>query len=89
LFDFANTIIISIYSDDTCSFEEKRDGILQAAFLALKDLEATGVFGSRNDLRYVVLWVVDSDDRIMTQSAAALNSAQVFNAYAAAYANEA
>ena len=89
LFDRANALVRAIYADDSRTFQEKRLGMLTAAFQALSEQEGKGLFGPRTSDRYVVLWVVDSDEPLMAQSAASLNSVEVFHGYYSAYADEA
>jgi hypothetical protein len=86
LFEEVNRIIASIHDREGLSFDARRDGILQAAFEALVVLEERHVFGPRTDRRFVVLWIADSADPVMTRSARELNSDAVFLAYASEYA---
>jgi hypothetical protein len=83
LFDAANALLRSLYASR--DFESYRRRSLEAAFVALEDLEAQGVFGARNDSRFIVLWVVDSADSIMAASARKLNSRAVYEAFASEY----
>jgi hypothetical protein len=85
LFSSANEIVKAIHEDKSRNFSEKRTGMLNAAFLALKELDSDGLFGPRSSGRYIVLWVVDSDEPLMAVSAAALNSSEVFHAFCSAY----
>ena len=89
IFDRSNELVRAIHADNSRTFQEKRLGMLTAAFQALSEQENKRLFGPRTSDRYVVLWVVDSDEPLMPQSAAALNSAEVFHAYYLAYADEA
>ncbi len=90
LFDPANEIVKAIHADHSLNFDSKRDGMLQAAFHALKEVEAEGLFGPRSSVRFLALWLSDSADPIMVEAARALNSQDVFKSFSAEYgANEA
>jgi hypothetical protein len=89
LFEAVSKIVKGIHEDPDLSFEAKREGMLEAALQALVNLEAEGRFGPRTASRFVVLWLVDSSDPIMSVSAETLNSPAVFAAYRAEYGDEA
>lgn len=83
LFDAANALLKSLYASHEFALNRRRS--LEAAYSALEVLEAAGVFGSRNKGRFIVLWVVDSDESLMDESARQLNSGDVYAAYASEY----
>lgn len=89
LFDGANAIVKAIHADPSLDFHSRRDGMLQAAFSALKELEATGLFGPRTPARFLALWIADSADPIMVEAAKALNSQDVFDDFCSEYGDEA
>ena len=63
--------------------------MLRAAFSALMEAEADGLFGPRTPTRFVALWLSDSANPIMAESAKALNSEEVFEAFRTEYGDEA
>lgn len=85
LFDPVNDIVNAIHADRALGFDSKRDGMLQAALMALEEAEADGLFGPRTSARFVALWLSDSADPIMVDAARALNSQDVFDAFSTAY----
>jgi hypothetical protein len=85
LFDDVNKALKSLYA--SFEFSVYRKLSLEAAFQALRELEADGLFGPRSDNRFVVLWVADSADPIMEVAAEALNSPAIFEAYSDEYAS--
>jgi hypothetical protein len=84
-FDSVNPIVKRIHEDPDLTFEFRRDGMLQVMFEVLVALEAEGLFGQRTASRYVVLWLSDSGNPIMSASAEALNSPAVFAQYRTEY----
>ena len=50
-----------------------------AILRALIDLRDDGIFGSNNN--FVIIWISDSDEEIIYQSAKALNSASVYETF--------
>ncbi|GLR11666.1 hypothetical protein GCM10007907_04560 [Chitinimonas prasina] len=88
LFDEANDILKAIHADQSLDFDSKRDGMLKAAFVALTEAEAEGLFGPRTPTRFLALWLSDSADPIMVEAAKALNSHDVFSAFCSEYANK-
>jgi Domain of unknown function (DUF4303)/Trypsin-like peptidase domain len=85
LFDAANDIVKEIHADASADFDFKRDGILQAAFFALKTVEAAGLFGPRSATRFCTLWLSDSADPIMHEAARALNSEEAYECFSSQY----
>lgn len=85
LFDSVNKIVKDIHDNAGLPFESRRAAMLQVAMQVLVELEGSGIFGARTPSRYVVLWLSDSSDPIMSTSAEALNSPEVFSAYLQAY----
>ena len=85
LFDRANEIVKAIHADPSIDLGPRCDGMLQAAFAALTEAEADGLFGPRTPTRFVALWLSDSDNPIMAKSAKALNSPEVFDAFRTEY----
>jgi hypothetical protein len=86
IFEQANQIITSIHENKFSSFAKKRQRILAQAFQALFELEATGLFGQKDSSRYIVLWLSDSNDPIINESAKLLNDSEVYKAFASEYA---
>lgn len=86
LFDSANKIIKDIHENSGLTFDARRDGMLQAALQVLSEMEVDGFFGPRTPSRYIVLWLSDSSDPIMSASVKALNDPAVFSAYKIEYA---
>lgn len=54
-----------------------------AILTALIELRDDGIFGSNNN--FVIIWIPDSDDEIIYQSAKALNSASVYETFIAEF----
>jgi hypothetical protein len=59
------------------------DALLDAIVRGLEIAKDEGVFGSDN--RFLVVWISDSDHKIMTESARRLNSAVVFQDFMQAF----
>jgi hypothetical protein len=85
LFNDANEMVKAIHADPSLDFRSRCDGMLQAAFAALKEAEADGLFGPRTPTRFVALWLSDSANPIMAEAARALNSQEVFDAFCTEY----
>lgn len=86
LFDGVNRALENLH-DEASSFEALKEGILETALQVLVELESEGLFGPRDDERFVVLWVADSDHPIMERAAKELNSPAVYASYSIEYAN--
>ncbi len=76
-----NQIIERIHDDAQFSFQDVKEPMLRAAFQALRELEAEGVFGPRSPGRFVVLWLSDSANEIMRESAEQLNGSQAYKRF--------
>lgn len=85
LFADVNKMVNAIHDDRSIDFSARCEGMLQAAFAALTEAEADGLFGPRTPSRFVALWISDSANPIMAESAKALNSQQVFDAFSTEY----
>lgn len=85
LFDDANELVKAIHADPSLDFGSRCDGMLRAALAALMEAEADGLFGPRTPTRFVALWLSDSAHPIMAESAKALNSEEVFEAFRTEY----
>jgi len=83
LFTEVNAILKELYR--SLDFASYRTQSLQAAYDALRDLEAEGLFGPRSENRYVVLWLSDSSDPIMEKAAREFNCPTVYAAFAKEY----
>lgn len=85
LFNDVNRILKELYSNPGFSFEDYKMQSLEKGLEVLKELEAEGFFGARDDNRYVVLWISDSSDPIMDRAVKELNSENIWKAYASEY----
>lgn len=89
LFGGANEIVTAIHANPALDFHSRRDGMLQAALSALKELEAAGLFGPRTSTRFLALWIADSADPIMVEAARSLNGQDVFDDFCSEYGDDA
>ena len=83
LFTHVNQILKVLYA--SWPFAEYKARALQAAFDALRELEAEGIFGGRDERRFVALWLSDSANPIMERSVLELNAPSVYASFAREY----
>lgn len=81
IFDDVNQIIKELHSKSYVIFEELKEKILNQSLQAMKELDENGMFGAKNDERFLIIWVSDSDDRIMNISAKQLNTSKAYEEY--------
>ncbi|WP_068776123.1 DUF4303 domain-containing protein [Paenibacillus sp. FJAT-26967] len=86
MFDEVNQTIRNYHETVKDSFEERVTTLLQASLDVLIELESTGLFGPRNDSRFLVICVSDSENEIMIESAQKLNTSKVCEDYASEFA---
>ncbi|MHC1686080.1 MAG: DUF4303 domain-containing protein [Clostridiaceae bacterium] len=85
LFDNANKIIKELYNRDDIEFIQYKESILDVTLEAIQELDDSGLFGIKNDARYLVIWISDSANEIMDISAKQLNTARVYEEYASEF----
>lgn len=91
-FETANAQLKTLLPHFEASMKIDDDGDSKMAFVAavnqaiLNALKALRKDGAFDGVSYVVIWLSDSGDEIMDQSAKALNSAEVYAEYASEFA---
>lgn len=88
MFDQVNRIINQYGQDMEEHFSKFKKEVLGQALQALLELEAEGLFGPKNDQRFLVVWLSDSNDEIINTSAKKLISKKVYEVYASEFAAE-
>ncbi len=85
LFEEVNSIIAQFYNEKKDCFDEFRDYILNTSLQVMKELEQEGLFGLKNDERFLVIWISDSSDEIINISAKQLNTQKVYKEFASEF----
>lgn len=85
LFEQVNKIIRQYYEEMKNKFVKYKKDILGQALQALLELEAEGLFGSKNDNRFIVIWLSDDHNEIINTSAKKLNTRKVYEEYASEF----
>lgn len=88
LFESVNHIISEYRREMGQNFEEFTTSALEHSLGALRDLDCEGIFGEKNDERFLVVWVSDSSHEIIGISAEALNTPNVYEAFASEFIQE-
>ncbi|WP_166243156.1 DUF4303 domain-containing protein [Paenibacillus turpanensis] len=86
LFDEVNNMIKKYHETVKDSFDNRVNTLLKESLNVLMELEAEGLFGNKNDNRFIVICVSDSSNEIMTESARKLNTLKVYEQYASEFA---
>jgi hypothetical protein len=85
IFDEVNQIIRELYLKAEFTFEEIKKYILSQLLLIMQELDENGTFGEKNDERFLIIWVSDSDNSIVNISARKLNTLKVYENYASEF----
>ncbi len=83
LFDKVNQLIAKLYEEQGDDFYTYKESLLNQALEALNELESEGLFGAKDDNRFLIVWVTDSDHDIRVKSAEKLNTLKVFKEFKA------
>ncbi|MCB2355746.1 DUF4303 domain-containing protein [Clostridium estertheticum] len=81
MFDVVNKIIGELYSKPNAIFKQIKKEILSESLKAMDELDENGIFGIKNDNRFLIIWISDSDSEIMSASAKKLNTIKVYQEY--------
>lgn len=84
-FDEVNKMIKNYHESEEDPFDERVKTLLRESLEVLIELESEGLFGPRNDNRFVSICVSDSANEMMTDSVRALNTSKVFEEYASEF----
>jgi hypothetical protein len=77
-----NQTVKAIHQGPKKRFAKNSTAILDAALDVMQELEEQGLFGPRSPERFVVVWVSDSQSKIIKKSAKALNSPAAYKTFA-------
>ncbi len=83
LFVEVNGLLRALYA--SMSFAAYTRGALEVAYTVLQELREEGLFGPKDESRYVVLWLSDSANPIMDRAAKEFNCPSIYEAYVAEY----
>ncbi|PEA06995.1 hypothetical protein CN425_19015 [Bacillus cereus] len=86
MFDEVNKIIKKYHETVEDDFNMRVNTLLKESLNVLIQLESEGLFGDRNDNRFIVITVTDSSNEIMVESARLLNTLKIYVEYAAEFA---
>ncbi|EEL19926.1 hypothetical protein bcere0017_52970 [Bacillus cereus Rock1-3] len=86
MFDEVNKIIKKYHETVKDDFNMRVNTLLRELLNVLMELESEGLFGDKNDNRFIVICVTDSSNDIMIESARLLNTLKIYEAYASEFA---
>ncbi|MED0981386.1 DUF4303 domain-containing protein [Bacillus paramycoides] len=86
MFDEVNKIIKKYHETVEDDFSMRVNTLLKESLNVLIELESEGLFGGRNDNRFIVICVTDSSNEIMIESARLLNTLNIYQKYASEFA---
>ncbi|MBJ7987694.1 DUF4303 domain-containing protein [Bacillus cereus] len=86
MFDEVNKIIKKYHETVEDDFNMGVNTLLKESLNVLMELESEGLFGDRNDNRFIVICVADSSNEIMIESARLLNTLKIYEEYASEFA---
>lgn len=81
MFDEVNKMIKKIAEEADDKFNAFVDEMFAVMLQTLIDLEKDGLFGIKDDKRFLVIWASDSASEIMDISAKTLNSVKAYSEY--------
>ena len=81
MFSEVNEIITELYQEMNDDFLGYKKGVLRQAMQALLELESEGLFGEKNDERFLIVFLSDSANDIMNISAKELNTSNVYEEF--------
>ncbi|SDZ45792.1 protein of unknown function [Bacillus sp. 166amftsu] len=85
MFDEVNKTIKRYHETVEEDFDSLIDTLLNELLKVLMELESEGLFGDRNDNRFIDICVTDSSNEIMLKSARLLNTLKVYEEYASEF----
>lgn len=85
MFEQVNEIISKLYEEMNNNFANYKKSVLRKAIDVLYELELEGVFGPKNDERFLIVWVTDSSDESIHTSAKKLNTQKVYKEFASEF----
>ncbi len=85
MFDEVNKIIKKYHETVEDDFNMGVNTLLKESLNVLMELESEGLFGDRNDNRFIVICVADSSNEIMIESARLLNTLKIYEEYASEF----
>jgi len=80
-FNEVNQIIKEFHSKADFTFEQIKEYVLSQSLLTMQELDKNGFFGVKNNERFLIIWISDSDDQMMNISAKQLNTLKVYEDY--------
>ncbi|MDD9261698.1 MULTISPECIES: DUF4303 domain-containing protein [Bacillus cereus group] len=86
MFDEVNKIIKKYHETVEDDVNMRVNTLLKESLNVLMELESEGLFGGRNDNRFIVICVTDSSNEIMIESARLLNTLKIYEEYASEFA---
>ena len=86
MFDEVNKIIKKYHNIVEDDFNIRVHTLLKETLNVLMELESEGLFGDRDDNRFIVICVTDSSNEIMIESARLLNTLKTYEEYASEFA---
>ncbi len=86
MFDEVNKIIKKYHNLVEDGFNIRVNTLLKETLNVLMELESEGLFGDRDDNRFIVICVTDSSNEIMIESARLLNTVKTYEEYASEFA---
>ncbi|MFB7121820.1 DUF4303 domain-containing protein [Bacillus tropicus] len=86
MFDEVNKIIKKYHETVEDDFNMRVNTLLKELLNVIIELESEGLFGDRNDNRFIVICVTDSSNEIMIESARLLNTLKIYEEYASEFA---
>jgi len=85
LFDQVNRMIKAYCEEMDDDFGKFREDVLRQALQTLIELEVEGLFGVKDDQRFLILWLSGSADPIMDAAARALNTQKAYEKFASEF----
>ncbi len=86
MFDQVNRILKQYKQNIEDHFPQFKKDVLGQALQALLELESEGLFGPKDDQRFLVVWLSDSSDETINASAKKLNTKKAYEKYASEFA---
>lgn len=88
MFNEVNNIIKNYHEIIEDDFNLRVETLLKDSLHVLIQLESEGLFGQKNDNRFISICVSDSSNEIMIESVRELNTLKVYNEYVSEFATE-